>query len=268
MRKNIKLVALFMLVFIGMNGVKAASGKFYCSNGANIIRQDGYELKYKIGNAIEEDRNKEFSHDVGVRVIGDPNPEWTSIGVQYVGEELTIYDFAKKNSNGVYEFICPTIYGKYDSKNFVLLLSKEPFDGANVLDFSSSQTGTFATEKDMKKQDTSEKAKKEREARKSETKNMCTSMPNTIKLIKEIYTIMRYAIPVLVIVLSIIEFMKVVVNGDEKVYAEAWNKFIKRVIVGVIILLVPILIQVLLNISGIMGIYEIGNSSDIFCIFS
>ena len=52
---------------------------------------------------------------------------------------------------------------------------------------------------------------------------------------------MRYAIPVLVIVLSVIDFMKVVVNGDEKIYAEAWNKFIKRVIVGVIILLVPIL---------------------------
>ena len=73
----------------------------------------------------------------------------------------------------------------------------------------------------------------------------------TIKLVKQIYDIIKILIPVLIVVLSIIEFLKVILISDDKNYKSAWDKFIKRVIIGVIFFLVPLLVSFLLNISGI-----------------
>ena len=73
----------------------------------------------------------------------------------------------------------------------------------------------------------------------------------TIKIIKQVYNIIKIIIPVLIIIFSIIDFLKVILISDDKNYKSAWDKFIKRVIIGVIFFLVPLLVSFLLNISGI-----------------
>ena len=93
--------------------------------------------------------------------------------------------------------------------------------------------------------------------------NGCADMPNTISLLKQVYSFIKYLIPVLIIVLSIIDFIKVVANGDDKEYKNAWNKFIKRIIVGIIILIVPQLISAIISLTGIDKAYGI---NDIICI--
>ncbi len=97
--------------------------------------------------------------------------------------------------------------------------------------------------------------------------NGCSDLPKTTALVKQIYGFIKYLIPVLVIGLSIVDFLKVLLSGEEKVYKDAWSKFVKRIIIGIVILLLPILLKVAINISGVLDDYNI-NNNNIFCILS
>ena len=99
--------------------------------------------------------------------------------------------------------------------------------------------------------------------------NGCTDLGETLTLLKQIYTFLRYMIPVLIIVLSIVDFIKVVASGDDKNYKTAYNRFIKRIIVGIVILLLPFILSLLIRISGIATDTGIDTSSykTLFCIF-
>lgn len=73
----------------------------------------------------------------------------------------------------------------------------------------------------------------------------------TIKLVKQIYNIIKILIPILIIALSIVDFLTVILISDDKNYKSAWDKFIKRLIIGVIFFLVPIIVSFILEYSGI-----------------
>lgn len=93
---------------------------------------------------------------------------------------------------------------------------------------------------------------------------LCDDISNTTSLIKSAYKTLKYLIPVLIIVLSIVDFIKVVANGEDKEYKNAWNKFIKRIIIGIVIILVPVIIEMLI---GLTGLFNNGEINEIFCIF-
>lgn len=73
----------------------------------------------------------------------------------------------------------------------------------------------------------------------------------TIKLVQQIYNIIKILIPVLIIALSVVDFFKVILISDDKNYKSAWDKFIKRLIIGIIFFLVPIIVSFILKYSGI-----------------
>ena len=58
-------------------------------------------------------------------------------------------------------------------------------------------------------------------------------------------------VPLLIVILSVVYFLKVVVADDEKNYKAAWDKFVKRLIIGVIFFAVPLLVSFILKYSGI-----------------
>lgn len=93
----------------------------------------------------------------------------------------------------------------------------------------------------------------------------CESISETSRLVKSIYNTIKYLIPVLIIGLSIVDFIKVVASGDDKEYKNAWNKLIKRIIVGIVILLLPVILSMIIKMSGIAGAYNIAEN-DLFCI--
>lgn len=93
----------------------------------------------------------------------------------------------------------------------------------------------------------------------------CDNIPETAAFVKKIYSLLKYLIPVLVIGLSIVDFVKVLLNGEEKIYKEAWSKFVKRIVVGIIILILPVLLSFIINLSGVTENYGI-NGNNIFCI--
>jgi hypothetical protein len=97
--------------------------------------------------------------------------------------------------------------------------------------------------------------------------NSCSDLGESLTLLRQIYTFMRYLVPILIVVLSIVDFAKVVLLGDEKTYKAAWDKFIKRLIIGVVILILPAILSLIINMSGALDSYGV-DKNNIFCIFS
>lgn len=92
---------------------------------------------------------------------------------------------------------------------------------------------------------------------------------NTIKLIKKIYNFIKIIIPVLIVALSIADFLKLLVTGKDDDMKKAINKLVKRIMIAIVFVLLPLIISLLINVSGISSQYS--NMGDgmktIFCIF-
>ena len=77
-------------------------------------------------------------------------------------------------------------------------------------------------------------------------------------ILQEIFTIIKIAVPILVIVLCSVDIARAVIAQGDKAVKEALSSSIKRIIIGVVVFFVPTLINVLLdfagNISGTCGI--------------
>lgn len=85
-------------------------------------------------------------------------------------------------------------------------------------------------------------------------------------LITTAFKIIRYLIPILIIILGVTDFLGAVFSGEDKNVKEAQKRFIMRLVAGVILLFIPALLKLLIGISGII----IGggtDNSDVFCGF-
>lgn len=83
-----------------------------------------------------------------------------------------------------------------------------------------------------------------------------------IGIIKQIYGYFKWIIPVLIIVLSMLDFLKVVGTGKDDDFKKAQNNLLKRIILGVVFFLIPTLISVIINFSGITE--QIDNKNSIW----
>lgn len=86
----------------------------------------------------------------------------------------------------------------------------------------------------------------------------------TAELVKKIVTMIKFAIPILVVILGIMDFITVVLSGEEKSMKEAGNRFIKRMVAGLLVIFVPAIIEFLIDLSGVLEPYGI---QEIFCGF-
>lgn len=82
-----------------------------------------------------------------------------------------------------------------------------------------------------------------------------------IKMLKTIVGIIRIGIPILLIVLGSLDFAKAIFSSSEDEMKKSQSKFLKRLIIGVGIFLVPPILKLLLTIAN--GIW--GNISPDFC---
>ncbi len=73
----------------------------------------------------------------------------------------------------------------------------------------------------------------------------------TITLINDVLKYPRYIIPPLVILLGTIDFFKVIVSGKEDEMKKAQKTFIKRVIIGVMVFLVPLFINLVVWLANV-----------------
>lgn len=90
--------------------------------------------------------------------------------------------------------------------------------------------------------------------------------PKTENLIRLALNAIRIGAPILVIFLGAIDFMKILISGEEKTYKESFKTFLKRLGAVAALIFVPYIIVFALKIGGILSEYQIADSS-IFCFF-
>ncbi len=70
-------------------------------------------------------------------------------------------------------------------------------------------------------------------------------------VLQDIYRAMQVAIPVLVTALCTVDIVKAVAAQDDKDMEAAKSKAIKRIIIGVAVMFVPLIIDFLLDLAGL-----------------
>lgn len=86
--------------------------------------------------------------------------------------------------------------------------------------------------------------------------------PKTIEIIKELITLVRYLVPLIVIVFGTLDFARILFSGEERVFKEAGAKFLKRILIGITFIFIPTIISMIIDISGILLDYDI---DQVFC---
>lgn len=72
-------------------------------------------------------------------------------------------------------------------------------------------------------------------------------------LVQMALNIIKVAGPILVVLLSSIDFIVVIVKSDNDQFGKAQKKLITRLILALLLFLVPVIVQVILQLFGIMG---------------
>ena len=81
-----------------------------------------------------------------------------------------------------------------------------------------------------------------------------------VDVIRQIYGYFKWIIPVLIVVLSMLDFVKVVGTGKDDDFKKAQSNLLKRVVLGIIFFIVPTLISLVINFSGVTEQFENGDS--------
>lgn len=69
--------------------------------------------------------------------------------------------------------------------------------------------------------------------------------------IKQAMQLIKFAVPVIIIALAVVDFVKAMSAQKQEELKNAANKLVKRMIIGAIIFLLPSIIDMLLEIAGI-----------------
>lgn len=72
-------------------------------------------------------------------------------------------------------------------------------------------------------------------------------------LLQKILNYIKILGPILVVVLSAVEFSKVIINSDDDAMAKAQKKLITRLLLAICLFLIPTLVELMLNIFGLQG---------------
>lgn len=86
--------------------------------------------------------------------------------------------------------------------------------------------------------------------------NASLNVSKTLKYIKMAYGILRFLVPTLIIVFSMIEFLTVVFSGDAEKMQKAKKRFVLRIVIGVLFLFIPLILELILRMAGIIGSKE------------
>lgn len=73
-----------------------------------------------------------------------------------------------------------------------------------------------------------------------------------VDIMNEAWGIIMIIIPILLVALIILDMMKAVSSNDDKQVNDAKVKAIKRVVIGVLIYFLPMLVNVILKMAGIV----------------
>lgn len=71
------------------------------------------------------------------------------------------------------------------------------------------------------------------------------------QLLKDIYSLLKFAVPIIILVFAIIDFLKAISASDPNEVKKAANKLVKRMVIGVAIFVLPNLLEFVLASAGV-----------------
>ena len=94
--------------------------------------------------------------------------------------------------------------------------------------------------------------------------NYCDDLLPLIKVIKTVFNIIQFVIPIALILFGTIDLGKAVISSDDKEVKAAQSRLIKRCIYAVAIFFIVLLVNLIMNIIGDSqkGSKKVGNKSD------
>jgi hypothetical protein len=258
-KKIMKIVCFVSFLFLFMEHVKA--------EGATCAYKiEGY-TNYFICIANEK----------GVTCRKDPNSK--QLGIEEKSLKLSLKDFQK---NAIWT--CPNVlYGDFKASSWAIknlsasapskvndtfsLMKDKSTDGGKVSKPVEDETPKDEIPEDETPEEGEPSSEDDSKPPVSGTTNVgvtgCDILgganSETVQILSTVVKIIRLGVPVLIIVLGILDFMKILFSGEDKVFKESFNRFVKRLGIGVIIIFVPYFLQFLVKLSGIESQYGIDN---------
>lgn len=88
--------------------------------------------------------------------------------------------------------------------------------------------------------------------KKSKTKNKCKAVlinKNSLtgKMLYDLYNLIKFAVPIILLVMSVLDFIKAIATNNNDEIKKSTSKFIKRLIIAILILVLPTLLYFILN---------------------
>ena len=78
----------------------------------------------------------------------------------------------------------------------------------------------------------------------------------TGKYLHDIYNIIKFAVPIILLALSIVDFAKAIINDNSDELKKATTMFSKRLIVAIVILIVPTILNFVLDLFGLKNCFK------------
>lgn len=82
----------------------------------------------------------------------------------------------------------------------------------------------------------------------NDTMQMCCNMRPFLNILRYVIVIIQFSVPLLLIVLGTVDMFKAMTSGDEKENKKVVDTFVKRLIYGVMIFLVPFLVRLVFKV--------------------
>lgn len=282
MKKIFKILCLFLLLFIGINETKAASQKYEkaydakCTNYGETAQTCTYRC---VVNYEEDDESKEFIYKVAVEYNLSKNFNVLVYGIEKGSENTKSIFSANPEQHIIYNknsyVISKDVYNTASNikDNFVVndtLKCRNIISTLTIVEkILDGNSGKIINKEYYFGVDPKSILDENIDITDHSVCGLLGGeQSKTVNFIKKIYGYIKVIIPLLIIILGITDFIKVIVSGKDDDMKKSINKFAKRIILAVVFILTPILISILINVSGLSSQYD-GLSDGmkaIFCI--
>lgn len=82
----------------------------------------------------------------------------------------------------------------------------------------------------------------------NDTMQMCCNMRPFLNILRYVIVIIQFSVPLLLIILGTVDMFKAMTKGDEKENKKIIDTFVKRLIYGVVIFIVPFLVRLVFRV--------------------
>ncbi len=296
MKKLTKILIIITSMFIGLNGVNAEKETYTakCTNNqseptANMctftcvvkyteenedkefiyepvvqFRDGNFSVFNAKGNAISKGSDVEYSK---FAVTPNSTIKENGISYEYLGDKITtVADMDRYFVNNG-SLKCKKIVSTLTFETKVVYRHSVGLGGVSPVKFQLTRIFDFKMDPDQLQQDIEDSKNQYND------NSVCGLLGGensaTVSIIKKVYGYIKVIIPILIIALGIADFIKVIMSGKDDDMKKALNNFIKRIILAIVFILLPILISLIIDLSGLATQYPSlnGGIKAIVCIF-